>query len=163
MQKAKKTNACRVLDDLGIAYELRTYDVDLDDLSAERAADKLGLPAAQVFKTLCLMADDRSVLLAVVPAGRELDLKALAKAAHKKSAAPVPLKALTGLTGYVRGGVTALAGKRSYPVYLDDSAHACPQISVSAGQRGLQILVAPADYARAVSATLAPLARAKAE
>lgn len=162
MQKAKKTNACRMLDDLGIAYELRTYDVDLDDLSAERAAEKLGLPAAQVFKTLCLMADDRSVLLAVVPAGRALDLKALAKAAHKKSAAPVPLKALTGLTGYVRGGVTALAGKRSYPVYLDESALACAQISVSAGQRGLQILVAPADYARAVSATLAPLARDKA-
>lgn len=161
MLKAKKTNACRVLEDLHIAYELRTYDVDLADLSAERAAEKLGLPPAQVFKTLCLEADDRAILLAVVPAGRELDLKALARAAGKKSVAKVALKALTGLTGYVRGGVTALACKKPYPVFLDDAARDQPVISVSAGQRGLQLLLAPGDYARAVSATLCPLSRDK--
>lgn len=161
MAPPKKTNACRVLDQLGIAYTLRSYEVDLDDLSAESVAKKIGLPPAQVFKTLCTIADDRAILLAVIPGDRELDLKALARAAHKRAAEPVPLKELTGLTGYVRGGVTALACKKPYPVLLDDLALALDVISISAGQRGLQILIAPDDYRRAVEATVAPLSRAK--
>ena len=162
MTSLKKTNACRALDDLGIAYALRSYDVDLEDLSPERAAEKLGLPPGQVFKTLCVNADDRACLLGVVPGDAVLDLKALARAARKKSVEPVPMKALLGLTGYVRGGVTALACKKPYPVYLDGSALEHDVISVSAGQRGLQILLAPRDYQRAVAATLAVLARPKA-
>ena len=161
MAAPKKTNACRVLDQLAIAYELRSYEVDPNDLAAESVAKKIGLPAHQVFKTLCTIADDRAILLAVIPGDRELDLKALARAAHKRSIEPVPLKALTGLTGYVRGGVTALACKKPYPVLLDEAALSLDVISISAGQRGLQILITPDDYRRAVSATVAALSRDK--
>lgn len=161
MSEAKKTNAARTLDALGIAYQLRTYAVDESDLSAETAARKLGLPQEEVWKTLCVRAQDRSVLLAVIPAGFELDLKKLAHAAEKRSVAPVPLKELNELTGYIRGGVTALACKKPYPVFLDETALLLTRISVSAGQRGLQLVLSPNDYARAVSAQLADITRVK--
>lgn len=161
MSSAKKTNAARALDALGIHYELRTYAVDEADLSAEAAASKLGLPLEQVWKTLCLRADDRAVLLAVIPAGTELDLKKLAHAAHKRAVDPVALKELTELTGYIRGGCTALACKKPYPVYLDETAQLLDSIAVSAGQRGLQLVLHPNDYARAVSAVLADITRLK--
>jgi Cys-tRNA(Pro)/Cys-tRNA(Cys) deacylase len=161
VQGQKKTNACRALDALGISYALRSYEVDESDLSAETAARKLGLPAEQVWKTLCVRADDRAVLLAVIPAGYELDLKKVARAAHKRAVTPVPLKELTELTGYIRGGVTALACKRPYPVLLDENALLFDAISVSAGQRGLQIVLAPADYVRATQASLGDLVRPK--
>lgn len=157
----KKTNACRALDALGIAYTLRAYEVDEGDLSAESVAKKVGLPAEQVFKTLCVRAEDRAVLLAVVPGSFELDLKKLAKAADKRAIAPVPLKELTELTGYIRGGVTALACKKPYPVFIDEAALLFDDITVSAGQRGLQIVLAPSDYARAVTGTFADISRAK--
>jgi len=161
VQEPKKTNACRALDALGISYSLRTYDVDESDLSAETAAQKLGLPSEQVWKTLCLRADDRAVLLAVIPAGYDLDLKKLARAADKRSVAPVALKELTELTGYIRGGVTALACRKPYPVFVDETALLFERISVSAGQRGLQIVLAPADYVRATHAHTADLTRLK--
>jgi Cys-tRNA(Pro)/Cys-tRNA(Cys) deacylase len=157
----KKTNACRALDALDIAYTLRSYEVDESDLSAQSVARKVGMPAEQVFKTLCLRAEDRAVLLAVVPGSFELDLKKLAKAAAKRSAAPVPLKELNELTGYIRGGVSALACKKPYPVFLDETALLFEQITVSAGQRGLQIILKPEDYARAVTAVLADISRPK--
>jgi len=161
MGKPSKTNACRVLDQLAIGYQLLAYEIDLADLSAEHVARKLGLPAARVYKTLCVVADDRAVLLAVVAGDRQLDLKRLAQAAHKRSVQPVPLKDLLALTGYVRGGVTALACKKPYPVFLDRGALAHESISISAGQRGLQILLSGHDYLRASSATLAELTRDK--
>lgn len=157
----KKTNACRALDALGVSYELRAYEVDEADLSAETVASKVGLPAEQVFKTLCVRADDQSVLLAVLPGDQVLDVKALARAAHKKSVEPVALKELVNLTGYVRGGVTALACKKPYPVVVDESAQLYDVISVSAGQRGLQIFVHPDGYLAAVSGRYAAIARAK--
>jgi len=163
MSVEKKTNACRALDALGIVYSLRSYEVDEADLSAETAAHKLGLPAEQVWKTLCLRADDRSVLLAVIPAGYDLDLKKLARAADKRAVTPVPLRELTELTGYIRGGVTALACKKPYPVFVDENALLFDAISVSAGQRGLQIVIAPGDYVRATQARTADLARPKAD
>lgn len=159
--KLKKTNACRLLDQLALAYELRSYDVDLDDLSAENVAQKVGLPTSQLYKTLCTVADDRAILLAVVPGDLELDLKALARVAHKRACEPVAMKELLALTGYVRGGVTALACKKPYPVFLDRRALALRTISISAGQRGLQILLAPDAYVRATSATVAAIAREK--
>jgi Cys-tRNA(Pro)/Cys-tRNA(Cys) deacylase len=161
MEKLSKTNACRALDQLRVAYTLRSYEVDSSDLSAEHVAAKIGFPPARVYKTLCVVADDRAVLLAVVAGHRELDLKKLASSAHKRSVQPVPLKDLTALTGYVRGGVTALACKKPYPVFVDGGVLAHETISVSAGRRGLQILVRPADYVRATSATLAELERDK--
>jgi Cys-tRNA(Pro)/Cys-tRNA(Cys) deacylase len=158
---AKKTNACRALDVHGVAYELRAYEFDENDLSAETVARKVGLPAEQVFKTLCVRADDGSIWLAVLPGDQVLDLKALARAAHRKSVEPVALKELMGLTGYVRGGVTALACKKPYPVVIDESAQLFDLISVSAGQRGLQIFVHPESYREAVSGSYAAIARAK--
>jgi len=157
----KKTNACRALDALGITYRLEAYEFDESDLSAETVARKVGLPAEQVFKTLCLRANDDEILLGVVPGDAALDLKALARAAQKKSVEPVALKELLGLTGYVRGGVTALACKKPYPVFVDESAELFDLISVSAGQRGLQIFVHPDAYVRAVSGKFVAIARPK--
>ena len=116
-----KTNAARLLDSLGIPYELRDYEVDPDDLAAESVARKIGLPPEQVFKTLVARGDRTGVLLAVVPGDAELDLKALARASGDRKAEMVPLKEVTPLTGYVRGGVTALAGKKDYPVFVDET------------------------------------------
>jgi Cys-tRNA(Pro)/Cys-tRNA(Cys) deacylase len=158
---AKKTNACRALDALGVTYELRAYEFDESDLSAETVADKVGLPALQVFKTLCVRADDQDILLAVLPGDQVLDLKALARAAHKRAVEPVALKELVALTGYVRGGVTALACKKPYPVFVDESAQLFDVISVSAGQRGLQIFVHPERYVAAVRGEYAAIARPK--
>jgi Cys-tRNA(Pro)/Cys-tRNA(Cys) deacylase len=150
-----KTNAARLLDALNVRYELRTYAVDPDDLSATRVAEKLGLPAGQLFKTLVCRGDRTGVCLAVVPGDREVDLKALARARGDRRCETVPLKEVQPLTGYVRGGVTALAAKRDYPVVLDASALDWPIISISAGIRGAQLLLAPADYARVTKALIA--------
>ena len=155
-----KTNAARILDGLGVAYELRSYEVDLDDLSAPTVAAKVGLPAEQVFKTLVARGDRNGVCLAVVPGDGHLDLKALARASGDRKAELVALKEVLPLTGYVRGGVTALACKKSYPVFLDETAILFERIAVSAGARGLQIVLHPEDYARAVGATLCPLVQA---
>ncbi|HEY1908790.1 MAG TPA: aminoacyl-tRNA deacylase [Myxococcaceae bacterium] len=154
-----KTNAARLLDTLNIRYELRTYPVDPDDLSAIRVAEKVGLPAAQLFKTLVCRGDRTGVCLAVVPADRELDLKALARVRGDRRSETVPLKEVQPLTGHVRGGVTALAAKRDYPVVLDDSALAWPVISVSAGIRGAQLLLDPQDYRRVTGAVVATVSR----
>ncbi len=158
-KESKKTNACRVLDALKISYRLVTYDVDETDLSASSVAAKVGLPVEQVFKTLCLRANDGDIVLAVLPGDRELDMKALARAADKKSVAPVAVRELPDLTGYVRGGVTALGSKKTYPVYVDELAQLYDTISVSAGQRGLQLWLSPGDYIRATRAKLVDVSR----
>ena len=156
-----KTNAARLLDQMGIQYELRAYEVDPDDLAAETVAAKIGLPAEQVFKTLVAHGDRNGIVMAVIPGDQELDLKALAKAAGEKNIQLVAVKELQALTGYIRGGVTALAAKRDYPVFVDETIDLFDVISVSAGMRGLQILVAPADYVRSTKGTIAPLAQPK--
>ena len=154
-----KTNAVRILDGLGISYELRDYEVDPDDLSAETVARKVGLPPEQTFKTLLVRGERRGLFFAVVPGDAELDLKAMAKATGDKQVALVPLKEVQPLTGYIRGGVTALAGKKDYPVIADETIELFDVVSVSAGVRGTQILLAPADYLRATKAIVAPIAR----
>ena len=158
---AQKTNAARLLDQLGIPYQLREYEVDPDDLAAETVAAKVGLPAEQVFKTLVARGDRNGICMAVIPGNSELDLKALANAAGDRKIQLVPVKELQALTGYIRGGVTALAGKKDYPVFVDETIELFDVVSVSAGIRGLQILLAPADYMKATRATAAPLAHAK--
>ena len=152
-----KTNAARLLDTLGVPYELRSYEVDLDDLSAVSVAAKVGLPPEQVFKTLVARGDRLGVCLALVPGDDHLDLKALARATGDRRCELVPLREVLPLTGYVRGGVTALACKKDYPVLIDESAQLHDHISVSAGARGLQIVLAPAAYAAAVKARFVPL------
>jgi Cys-tRNA(Pro)/Cys-tRNA(Cys) deacylase len=156
-----KTNAARLLDSLGIRYELREYQVDPDDLTAETVAAKIGLDIEQVFKTLVMRGDRHGVCLAVVPGDSEVNEKALARLTGDRSVEMVPLKEVQGLTGYIRGGVTALAGKREYPVYVDETVELFDSISISAGIRGTQILLAPADYLRAVKGVVGDIARAK--
>jgi Cys-tRNA(Pro)/Cys-tRNA(Cys) deacylase len=156
-----KTNAVRILEKLGIAYELRDYQVDPDDLGAENVAQKVGLPPEQVFKTLVLRGDRTGVLLAVVQADGELDLKSLARLSDDRRVEMVPLKDVQGLTGYIRGGVTALACKKNYPVFVDQEIRAHDRIAVSAGMRGLQIVLAPDDYLRATNATVGVFVRPK--
>ena len=155
-----KTNATRLLDTLQISYELREYQVDPEDLSAETVARKIGLPPEQVFKTLAAKGDRNGVCLAVVPGNAELDLKALARMSGDRKVELVPLKEVQPLTGYIRGGVTALACKKEYPVYLDEAAMLFDVISISAGVRGTQILLNPEDYIRAVQATVGEIAKA---
>src|SRR6185295_14873352 len=145
-------------DSLGVRYELRTYEVDPNDLSAERVAEKIGLPPEQVFKTLVVRGDRNGVCLAVVPADAQLDLKALARLTGDRKVDTVPLKEVQPLTGYVRGGVTAFGCKKDYPLYIDETVELFDVVSVSAGARGTQILIAPADYLRATKAKVGPIA-----
>jgi Cys-tRNA(Pro)/Cys-tRNA(Cys) deacylase len=156
-----KTNAARLLDSLGISYEIREYEVDPDDLAAESVARKVGLPAEQVFKTLVARGDKHGVCFAVVPGDQQLDLKALAQLSGDKKIDTVTLKEVQPLTGYIRGGVTALAAKKAYPVFADETMELFDVISVSAGMRGAQLILAPSDYLRAVNAKVGPIAKEK--
>jgi Cys-tRNA(Pro)/Cys-tRNA(Cys) deacylase len=159
-----KTNGARALDSLRIHYELRDYEVDPDDLSAPSVAAKIGLPPEQVFKTLVCVTDaggrTPGHLFAVVPGDAELDPKKLAAAAGVRKVELAPLKDVQPLTGYIRGGVTVFGAKKAFPVFADETIELFDIISVSAGQRGTQLLLAPADYLRAASATLADITRA---
>ena len=158
---AHKTNAARLLDQMRISYELREYAVDPEDLAAETVAVKIGLPAEQVFKTLVAHGDRNGICMAVIPGNTELDLKALAQATGDRSIQLVPVKELQSLTGYIRGGVTALAAKKEYPVYVDKTIALFGIISISAGVRGMQILLAPADYLGVTRGIVTPLMRGK--
>ena len=158
---ASKTNAVRLLARLGVPFELRSYEIDPDDLAAETVARKVGMPPEQVFKTLVARGDKHGVCLAVVPGNCELDLKALAKATGDKKIDTVPLKEVEPLTGYIRGGVTALACKKDYPVFIDETAQLFDVISISAGIRGLQVLLAPDDYIRVTNARVTLIAKDK--
>jgi len=158
---AAKTNAARLLDQLGIHYELQEYDVDPNDLAAETVAAKIGLPSEQVFKTLVARGERNGVCMAVIPGDQELNLKALAGAAGERKIELVPVKELQPLTGYIRGGVTALAAKRDFPVFVDETAQLFDVISISAGMRGLQILLSPNDYQRGTKGIMADLSRPK--
>lgn len=156
-----KTNAIRVLDNLGISYELRTYEVDPNDLAAESVAQKIGLPAEQVFKTLVVRGDKHGIALAVIPGNTQLDLKAIAQLSENRKTETVSLKEVQPLTGYIRGGVTALACKKEYPVYVDELIELFDVISISAGTRGLQILLDPSDYIRAVKGVVGMISQDK--
>ena len=155
-----KTNAARPLDKLGIAHEIRTYEVDPDDLTAISVARKIGLPIEQVFKTLLTHTSGGEPLFAVIPGGDELDLKKLAAAAGARKAELAALKEVEPLTGYVRGGVTVLAAKKPFRAFADETIELFDVISISAGQRGQQIVLSPADYLRATGAALADLTKA---
>jgi Cys-tRNA(Pro)/Cys-tRNA(Cys) deacylase len=156
-----KTNACRILDSLGIHYELREYKVDSDDLSAENVAAKVGFPPEQVFKTLAVKGDSNGISIAVIPGSYALDFKALAHLTGDRKVEMLPLKDVQSTTGYIRGGVTALGMKKDYPVFADETIELWDTVCVSAGQRGLQIVITPTDYLRATSATLGEISREK--
>ena len=157
MRKLKKTNAARILDGLGIAYELKTYAVDESDLSAVHVAEISGLNIEMIFKTLVARGDKTGVIMAVIGGGDELNLKSLARASGNKSVEMIALKELLPLTGYIRGGCSPLGAKKNYPVFLDSRALTLDRISISAGLRGMQIILAPSDLVKAVNATVADL------
>jgi Cys-tRNA(Pro)/Cys-tRNA(Cys) deacylase len=140
-----KTNVTRLLESRGVAHRVVTYEVDLADLSAAHAAEKTGLPPEQVFKTLALRGPKDGVFLCCIPGDAELDLKKAAKAAGEKSVEMLPLKELTAATGYLRGGCSPIGTKRAYPVFVDETAQLFDEISVSAGARGSQVVLAPDD------------------
>lgn len=159
MAAVKKTNAVRQLESKKIPFELLEYEIDEELLSAEDAAAKTGIAEERTFKTLCCRGDKTGVMMVCVPAGRELDFKALAAASGNKSAELVHLKEVQGLTGYVRGGCSPLGTKKKYPVIIDDSAMKFDFITVNAGHRGLLFKLAPADLVKATEAKLAPIMR----
>jgi Cys-tRNA(Pro)/Cys-tRNA(Cys) deacylase len=154
-----KTIAARMLDLRKITYELRPYEWSEEELDAVSAARKLGMEPDRVFKTLVLLGDKTGMLVACIPAPRELDLKVLAAVSGNKSVQMVPVKEIQGLTGYVRGGVSPLGMKKSYPCYVDATAQIIDEIGISAGQRGLELILTGPDLIAATDATLAPLCR----
>jgi Cys-tRNA(Pro)/Cys-tRNA(Cys) deacylase len=156
---ATKTNAARLLDTLDIPYELRTYEVDPDDLTAISVARKIGLPPEQVFKTLLAHTNTGEHVFAVIPGDVELDLKKLAHAAKAKKTELASLKEVEPLTGYIRGGVTVMGAKKQFPAFADETIELFDRISVSAGVRGTQLILAPGDYLRAAEAALAGLTK----
>ncbi len=157
MKHNKKTNAARMLDDLKIKYRLLEYKVDEEHLDAVHVAAEVGMPAAQVFKTLVVRGDKSGIVFAVIPGDAELNLKALAKASGNKRAELVSLKEVLPLTGYIRGGCSPLGAKKNYPVYMDATSNNWQEIAISAGQRGMQIIAAPADLQKAAKAIVVPL------
>jgi Cys-tRNA(Pro)/Cys-tRNA(Cys) deacylase len=154
-----KTNAARILDGLSIAYTLQEYQVDPEDLRATTVAAKIGMPPEQVFKTLLCAIGSGDYVFAVVPGDAELDFKKLARAAGVRKAEMVSLKDVQPLTGYVRGGVTVFGARKAYPAFADETIELFDAISVSAGHRGVQIVLSPADYLRATSATIADISK----
>jgi Cys-tRNA(Pro)/Cys-tRNA(Cys) deacylase len=152
-----KTNGARFLESLGIPFELREYEVDPNDLSAITVAKKIGMPPEQVFKTLLVTGNPATggmaaYRFAVIPGDAELDFKKLARASGLRKAEMAPLKDVQPLTGYIRGGVTLFGARKPYPVYIDETVVLFDQISVSAGARGVQLILSPADYLRAAQA-----------
>jgi Cys-tRNA(Pro)/Cys-tRNA(Cys) deacylase len=150
-----KTRAMQVLDKAGIRYTTRQFDEI--ELSAEEVAEKLGVPLAQVFKTLVVRGDRTGVILACLPGTMTLSLKAMAQASGNKQVELVNTDEIFRLTGYIRGGVSPLGGKKAYPVYVDESALSQPMLSISAGMRGMQIFLVPDAFVRATRAAVATI------
>ncbi|MCR5582844.1 MAG: Cys-tRNA(Pro) deacylase [Eggerthellaceae bacterium] len=156
-KKLHKTNAMRILDSEGVAYRTATYEVDENDLSGMHVAASLGQDPEQLFKTLVLVGERMGHVVCCIPTNCELDLKKVARAAGDKRVEMLPLKKLTPLTGYVRGGCSPLGMKKQFPTFIDETAVLFDEIYISAGERGEQIIVNGEDLARVVGATFADL------
>ena len=154
-----KTNAARFLDTLGIRYSLREYEVDPEDLTAITVAAKINMPVEQVFKTLLTTDGAGSHFFAVIPGNQEVDFKKLARAIGVRKTEMVSLKEVQPLTGYIRGGVTVFGSRKLYPAFADETIELFDKISVSAGIRGTQLILNPADYLRATQATVTDLTK----
>ena len=153
-----KTNAMRLLDTLGITYEVHTYEVDETHQGAIHAAQKLGISPSRLFKTLVVKGDCTGVMIVCIPADATLDLKALAVLSGNKRVEMVPLPQVQPLTGYIKGGVSPIGTKKKYPVFVDESALCFPWVSVSAGIRGMQIYLNPNDLCDVTSARTSTIA-----
>lgn len=141
--KIEKTNAMRLLDTAKIPYEIKTYQVDEDDLSGVHVAEQLNQDPGSVFKTLVLKGEKTGYLVCCIPADEELDLKKTAKAAKEKKVEMIPMKELLSTTGYIRGGCSPIGMKKKFPTYIEETAILYDVIAVSAGVRGAQILIDP--------------------
>ena len=159
-KKIDKTNAARLLDKAGIAYNLIPYEVDENDLAAQHVADSLGQDIAKVFKTLVLYGDKTGYVVCVIPGDKEVDLKALAKVSGNKKVEMISMKDLLSVTGYIRGGCSPIGMKKRFPTYFHGTALQQDVIYVSAGVRGLQIEITPQDLITFVQATVADVATA---
>ena len=157
----KKTNAVRILDRLKIDYSITEYPVDENDLSAEHLAESAGIPIERVYKTLVVRGDKNGIYVCILPGEMELDLKKASTASQNKKSIMIQMKELLPLTGYIRGGCTALGMKKNFPVYLDKSALNFDRIYVSAGKRGQQIYLSPPDLKKAANAKIFDLSAAK--
>ena len=157
--RIEKTNAARLLDRAKIAYELIPYRVDEEHLAATHVAEQLGEDIACVFKTLVLKGDRTGYFVCVVPGDHEVDLKAAAKVSGNKKVDLIPMKELLPVTGYIRGGCSPVGMKKAFPTYIHASASEHPFIYISAGVRGLQLKLAPADLAAYVRAAFAEISR----
>ena len=155
--KINKTNACRILDQKKIEYELVPYEVDETDLGAQHIADQLGEDINQVFKTLVLKGDKIGYFVCVIPGCDEVDLKKTAKATGNKSCDLIPMKELLPLTGYIRGGCSPVGMKKLFPTFIHETCQLFDYIYVSAGVRGLQFKLKPDDLVQAVGMTVADL------
>ncbi len=153
----QKTNAARLLDAAKIQYELVTYEVDENDLSATHVAEQLGEDVAQVFKTLVLRGDKTGIFVCIIPGDQELNLKKAAKVSGNKSCQMTKMQELLGLTGYIRGACSPLGMKKPYPMWIHESCEDHPRIFVSAGQRGMQLYLATPDLIRVANLTVADL------
>ena len=156
-EKINTTNVARLLDKAKIAYQLVPYEVDENDLSATHVAEQLGEDIAQVFKTLILHGDKSGYFVCVIPGADEVDLKKAAKVSGNKKCEMIPVKELLPLTGYIRGGCSPIGMKKHFPTYIHPTASGFDKICVSAGQRGLQIQIAPADLIKVAQAIEADL------
>ena len=152
-----KTNAMRQLDSAGISYRTMEYEVDESDLSGVHVAAQLGQPCEQIFKTLVLKDEKGEHYVCCIPVDQELDLKKVAKACKTKKVEMLPMKELLPLTGYIRGGCSPIGMKKHFPTYLHSTASTFEHIYVSAGQRGLQVKLSPADLIREAQAEVAEL------
>jgi Cys-tRNA(Pro)/Cys-tRNA(Cys) deacylase len=156
---AHKTNAVRILEQSNIPYELKEYEVDESDLSATSVASKIGIPIEQLFKTLVARGDKTGIMLACLPGDLELDLKSLAAISGNKKAEVVPLKEVQPLTGYIRGGVSPVGTKKKFPTYVHSTVLDHNKISLSAGVRGCQMILAPVDFIKMTNAKCEMIAK----
>ena len=152
--KIEKTNAARILDKGKIYYEIIPYDVDEDDLSAVHVAAQLNEPIEKVFKTLVLKGDKTGFFVCVIPGVEEVDLKKAASISGNKNCDMIPMKELFPVTGYIRGACSPVGMKKHFPTYIHETCLKYEKIYVSAGKRGLQLLITPADLIAAVNATI---------
>ncbi len=159
MAKAIKTNVLRHLDAQHIPYETREYAVNDENFDGKLVAGKTGLDARMIYKTLVLTGDKQSHLVCVVPVEQELDLKAVARASGNKSVAMLPQKELQPLTGYMRGGCSPIGMKKTFPTYVDERCRELERISVSAGVRGCQVILAVDALLACTKGTIASLCR----
>ena len=155
----EKTNVMRLLEQAGISYEAREYEVDEKGLSGSHAADVMGEDHDSVFKTLVLKGERTGYLVCCIPVDEELDLKKAAKAAGDKKVEMLPMKDLLGVTGYIRGGCSPVGMKKKFPTYIEETAILFDRIAVSAGMRGKQILVSPEALAGYVDGTFVSLTK----